>query len=1207
MSYEYYDDFAIYSDGEHPVSWLVEEHTAHSHRHGCVHNGAYALLLRDNKHMPCMPPLRDFILTFICHGDTGVTEAAVYVFFRYDPATLTGYFLKHLWNRKNAVTEFGLIQNNIPLLIDKYEKDLGFTADPAGADNRLRLEVKGNLIAFHHNDVNAGIFKDTARALNGAGKIAFDRPHARRPDRGTIWLKNVRVSSNDAIDRRAVWKPISILFPSDYNGMVSPYAFHLQASALPGCFELKARLTGGPAERRDKSFNDSEKARPRMNELMTGPYLRIESGSGRPIGKFYLHRGTVGLNANWDRQATALPPAQHECPVERTFMLPALPADANLIFGYDYYEAEERQILKGGPTEIIIDPKTGAVLHGGPSLENCNYHIDIRSGDQKLICALIPGDDLRCAEARAFAENNHYFYTSEPVVFQISAYYRKHRDNPGINKIKISARFLDVYARPVDDWRYLPIDAENNANADIMLRMGFKTYTTRLDWGNRPVGVYHAELRLQLADSTIASLVRAFEVMPVDPEAIPAPLASGLPELLCAEFFECQSPAAAFDPWVGRDVDEYHYVSHNVFDGAFARRNKTRRVLRLYRRRCMLWLFPWMPEGVNPELYKDLLAEADLIYSAGVMLRFDLWRRSTYACRKGGWSLSCDPRFFKCFLDFLRSPVFLKSNQSILSAEIVESRGSITEEEFSILINQHWKIWLEYFNRWYSDVYAPAEIKLMKNLAPKSQWGWFGPYPPYGSIYKSAYFARYMGRDLTLNWHKAWQGPLRFESYPYICDYPVQRDVFMLASMKMEAPEMRLYPEIYGLVACPTDGHVMKGSPPYGRIRTPGASLTQRFYEYAYAAVWHDGSAFRYWEDNGFQPTHWARDHFAALLAAWPTIREVRPLKPARTTAFVYSRAVCIRHPDFHERRNPTYNGRSAMPDDVFNTAEEVIALAYEQARLDGQSAGFVTELRHLSALNPEDVDTLVLPPLNGLPTESIGMIRRCHEKGMNLLAFEDVNGLEDVFGVLSTDSVAVNEIFMAPEYSSDKLWHELAEYQEHTAHALCRAHYQSNGCRIILNGRSSSGNTIPVLTLNQTQFGSTALFTIPPTVVRREDGAGVYTYGSASISHLINRTLALILRQLGSPIVETTSGKLIAFWDTQKALRIIVADAGAPESIAPVEAFVTIRIPGRAIEEIDSAHQFDLIKQDGAEAYLRLVLKRNECALITIHMHDNK
>ena len=50
--------------------------------------------------------------------------------------------------------------------------------------------------------------------------------------------------------------------------------------------------------------------------------------------------------------------------------------------------------------------------------------------------------------------------------------------------------------------------------------------------------------------------------------------------------------------------------------------------------------------------------------------------------------------------------------------------------------------------------------------------------------------------------------------------------------------------------------------------------------------------------------------------------------------------------------------------------------------------------------LSPEDIDILVLPPLCGVTQKQLDAIRELHARGVNLLAFETVDGLEDLIGV---------------------------------------------------------------------------------------------------------------------------------------------------------------------------------------------------------------
>ena len=69
MPFKFHDDFAGHADYEHPDGWLIERHSALSHGHAYVMNGAFALLLPGNKHIPQTPPLADFTLDIVCHGD----------------------------------------------------------------------------------------------------------------------------------------------------------------------------------------------------------------------------------------------------------------------------------------------------------------------------------------------------------------------------------------------------------------------------------------------------------------------------------------------------------------------------------------------------------------------------------------------------------------------------------------------------------------------------------------------------------------------------------------------------------------------------------------------------------------------------------------------------------------------------------------------------------------------------------------------------------------------------------------------------------------------------------------------------------------------------------------------------------------------------------------------------------------------------------
>lgn len=1193
--YEYRDAFAACREHEQPDGWEVDQRTAYAHRHGYVENGVYQILCRGNRHRPLTPPLKDFELTFQCRGDEGAPSVGLYVFLRYDPASGDAYYIKHRWGLTGAETHFGICGPQAGRLLSIQTVPDRKIVRPAHLWTELRIAVRGDTVTVCQDGLQVAVFKAPELRLARAGSVAFDRDQPNENGaRGPFLLRNVCLQAKRVPAPMPLWKSFCLEFPAEHNGIVSPIYYHLEATAYPGHCEITASLTGGPAQRHDPVLRLEGVNADRLwqNEHLTNPYLRLEQPDGTTIGTYYLFRGVVGLKKDWNRHATGLRPADIDYPVKRVIRLPALPAGVNVFVGYEHYEAEERLWMKGGPTEAWLDPVRGLILASGARLPTDKPALEIESAPDKVIARRIPADEPRRDQAMAFAHANHYFMERERVRFWI----------------RVRHRFEDAEAgRLTADWTLENVFRQPLAQPQACrLRRNLKTKTRQ--WpgvrtlssdtvcpGRLDVGVYHLAVRLFRDGHLVCEIRRAFEVLSLDP-AVPAPpQASGLPELCFQESSDFCSAADVFDPWIGRNVDEGHYVSHNGFMASFAHAHRTWDLVRLYRRKWWCW-----PRG---DVKPGIARHADLLYAPKLLKRFDLWLPHTY--RKLSTPPDA-PGAFEALLAFLEDPDSPARGDAGLDPEAIRREGSLSDDGFCILTEMYWKPWLEFFNSWYARVYMPYANALVRKLNPNCEWGWFGPYPPYGSVYKSAWFPSLMGRDLRSGWAKVLNGPMRFESYPIVCGYPIQRDVFQLAAMKMEAPAMRLYPEVYGLTGIPADLHVMLGSPPYARATPSPVCYRKRFFEYAYATVWFDGAGFRFWDDNGFQPKHWGRAEFSEFLSAWSVIRQVRPRRPLRTVGFVYSREICRRHPDTIERYAPRYYQDGKGPifwGDIFNTAEEGVAFAYEQMRLDGQPAGFLTAWEHLERLLARDCHTLVLPPLRELTPAACRLIRRLHARGINLLAMERVDGLESLFGVTPLPRPLVLRALRLDDAAARREpWAELRDVVETMPHDLCRAAYRCQGAQTIIEGldaRERSG--APALTLHRTRTGYTALFTIAPTLVRREAGDAVISYGKASLSHLINRAMALILREIGRPEVETTAGKLIAFRDTEGLARIVIEEDRHPAAGNDIQPEISIRLPRLKPSMIQCDRAFEIMSARQNFVRLRLCLRRDECAMISV------
>jgi hypothetical protein len=236
----------------------------------------------------------------------------------------------------------------------------------------------------------------------------------------------------------------------------------------------------------------------------------------------------------------------------------------------------------------------------------------------------------------------------------------------------------------------------------------------------------------------------------------------------------------------------------------------------------------------------------------------------------------------------------------------------------------------------------------------------------------------------------------------------------------------------------------------------------------------------------------------------------------------------------------------------------------------------------------------LVIPPLTKVCGNTLNNIRRLHEQGVSLLAFEEVAGLEDLFGVSAADPVQVRNI-KVNENLADNPLSKLAEIREYTEHRACVGKYKATTAEVLLDAE------IPVLFVSKTKWGKTALYNIPPTVVRRQDQFNRVANGRASISRLINESTKLVLRYLSNPVVETSEGKVIAFEDARGGRHIIIEEDAHPFPARAIAPILTLNIPNVKVENIRSASTFTVVSHDDNGVCLSVSLEPDEFAIISL------
>lgn len=1181
MKFEYHDTFASHADDEYPVGWQLERHSALSHRHAYVQNGAFALMLPGNRHLPVTPNLDDFTLEAVCRGGAHFREATgLVLFFRYAPRTQCGYYIHLQWGRAGVRAAFGICERGA--LRPLQERRVEQPAVPVETSCAIRLTVSGARFEAACGDTVFEPFEDPSRTFS-AGRVAVD--HSGAADHKVlgrhVFLESFHVAAARELNARTVWSPVRIELPSGLNGMQKPFVFELSAHDFGGCTLLAVRLSGGSIHQPPECPGGFYTC----NEELIRPYVRLETVSGAEFGRCCLVNGMVGLRVSEDLRNFRFYPADAECPLERTFYFDEFPPNARLFVGYAFYRHQLAPYQSGGPIEVWADPADGRLKYVGAPLQAGIRALEVHSPDDKAILRRLPADDPRRERALAFARANHFFVEGEPCAFRALLRFRDPTCLAA--EWRADARLENAFreALPAKP-RLEAVPAEDPLSDSLSRELGVVTLACAITVPEAlPVGVYHLVVSWNEGGKTVAETRRAFEVMPTDPRGLPAPLVSGLPELHSFPDEARGVTTNAFDPWAGETVDVCHYLTGVYYQADFARAQKVWKTLHAYGRQ-----FQFIQRNCgtrNSADYVDVIREADLVCAtpAGMSRRFDLWKRAIYR----GEVLETLRRFVDEHVP--------DADERRRLTEADPVKGVLTPAAFTRLVERYWKPWLDAMSRFANGIYREGGAAWVRSLNPRARWTLlYAVCPPYASNYKAGYFPLYTGFDVTLPPIRTW-GPLFLEDYPLLCRYAIWRGVFQLAALKLVAPDMTLFLEMYPGASVPVDGLLMSGNPPYSLCRAPPAYFRKRLLAFTAGAVWFGPNGFSYWKDNGFHARSWEREHYDVLLETWGQIRNLRPAKPVRSAAYAFSFEACRRHPDYLHQ-DPS----SAWGEDVYNTAEESTAYAYDQAQGNGTPIGFLLDLNAVGKLDPADTDTLVLPPLGGLEPGLLKAIRELHSRGVNLVGFEDITGLEDLFGVAPRDAAPVAGIRLNPERADESPWSELAGLEENCGHPLCRTCYRLNGARAVLDGFDCAGAPVgPVLTWHRTAWGETALWCVPPTVVNRADQRIYVQYGQACLSQLMNRAMALVLRRMARPLVETSVGKVLAFHSADGAVRVIVMEDAWPDTPRAIEPRVTLRLPGVRPEAITCDRPFAVLSAVPGAVSLRLHLDPHDSAVLCL------
>jgi hypothetical protein len=1141
-------DFSVGKGNEVPINWKVERCSQHSG--SVMGSSCFRLLSSGNRFFPLLPKMSSYIIDlefeYIFYGRN---SNLLRLFYRYDKESQSGEFIEIIIEDHD---HYRLLQGRLDGKKFSEREEVLRGELP---DSKVRLIVNTNLesTSIIVNGQSTNIF---ATDYDIPSTVALEHGGAGMQD---VCLQKFNIYTFDDIRESEIIPEVKIVFPSGMHGMDIPFTYGVSAIDRDGLTVIRVILSGSILEQERSGWFPYHE---RKIDWLTRPYIKI-------LGNRYnLSDTTLVLSAYQREYFYQVLYEKPDWPLKREFILEEqIPERFVMSLGYDNYISETSQHVAGGPGEVVVDMPSGKILHQGNAVGNGDnkFDIQIESSTDKEIISLIPIQDPRYEQAVNFARNNHYFMESEPCQFTVNIFSEE------ANGLRVKYQIENAFFEPI----FGPEQVIISNNKSDSICPGIVKQSFNVDAGPMETGVYHIRVKVLDGNKSISEDYRAFEVISRRENAPTPPLASGLPYMYNAPNEIMNLDNDYFDPWRGADgLNASHYISCSTFYPGVGREYKIWQTLKPYQRDWWLWVTTRTAEysGIVPN--ENLIPYSDYLCVGSESSNIFYYPNYPFVIN------SYKGEMLNYLISFTRK--LNLSKNSLLHPGNLRKEQKLSSEGMEELVKHYWGDWLDFYSKGAQEVLLDQQ-KLIKSINSSVKMSQYGPFAIYAGCYKMGWCLKYRGIDAGNKPEEVLDGFFQYEDYPVWCGYNIGRGPLTLASIKLVAPKLKMFPELYGRGAqgCP-DGAVFRAHPPFGLIpNIPTSMYRKRILEYAYGAVWHNEDGFDYWRDYGFHCRNWTQEQFETFINTWKTVRDHKPVRPLRSTAYIYSEECCRQH-------------KTLYPE-IINTAEEDVAFAWEMSRTNGNAGGFVALLSSLGSLSSDDTDCLVLPPLSGATKSELSEIRRLHSEGVALIGFEDVTGLEDIFGVkLLPEPVTVSTIHVNTRLKDNPL-SELGRLSETSSHPDCIAKYSDDGASVLLEGEA------PVLF----QYNNTTMFNVPPTLVNRSN-VHLTGYGSESISQLINNSMSLITKELGNPTISSDEGRVLAFEDSKENIVVLIFSDFWPAEGRSINPKVTFNIRGLTTDSITCDHGYSIINFTDNQATVKLSLDENEIVKLIIKTKNN-
>ncbi len=1155
MAFHFLEDFSQYNEKNHPYKINVEKVSIYSHNHGGIlEDGFYHILMDGNYHDLATPLLRDFELkldfelTYL-KAEFGV---GVVVVFRRDVPSKKGHELQFVWDQKHI----------LHFILDG--KDIFTRQDEALPDFKkvengtLVLKVEGNKgnVKIFNEDVSFDIPEDAS--MPEKGKIGFNMTFA--PSEILI-LKHIELTSPDEAEKKEFARHKFRIgcvqgfdTPIDYEVVLSRYStgeVHCQGVLSGTVMDRGERIETGGGEWG------------RISEKLTSPYIRIEE-NGKVYENIYFYNGTKLL---YDRKMNVLYSGK-EIPWPFTFdiVFPDFPQDYILAAGYEYAINTPFRFVENGPYEQIRD-KEGNLIFEGNSLYKNSAALTFRSPEDKKIVSMIPSDIPRRDKALKFAKEQHYFYDDEKVVFYIEEYFRKKELSS--DELSIQCSFTSCYDEALDDGSFTIEKVESKDLAGDIGKVIFKVTLNKTP----SVGVWHMYTSLMAGSMLLCKEKTIFDVLNTDPNGLGPIEASRLPKIFSMPNETKYIETSAFDPW-----SEYGGCAHYYYGGtwlpAVGAAYEVQDLVKIYQRKWFVWSFSRNCNDfdMHSAFNQNLIRKAD--FFGGVP--HDVSYASRYDFGSNGF---CKKELLQIIRDFVAEK---KPALKIVTLELIDkylAEGTaLANEEIKDITETCWDELIDYAHP-IIEKSTQDFVDYLYSLKPDAARASYGPCPIYAQKYKTAYMLRHVSAPIEKDPRIRKNGSFWFmEDYHFSCDYPLCRPALYVSSYDYYYSYSRyMYPEIYytGWGRC-HDGAVYQAHP---IPTTELAPEHQRriVYEFTYGTPQYKNGFYKYWTDYGFHCRNAEKRSLEEFIYAWGKMIRNEPKKAPRSPFMLLDLEQIRRRKDYYEEECSFHVegiGFSFDSADVCNTAEEALAYTFERNSNDGRITPVITDFTQLDSITKDMAEYLILPPIvEGTPKSIIDSIRKAAERGINLLCFEEVCGLEDLFGV-EKDPAGFR-----------KLGHLDGE---DFSHKLCGTKYIGKDAACILYGAEAAGKEMDreVIFAKENANGTRCVFiNVPPTVVRRATFRSNYNHGQDALSTNMRAKMKEIFAYLApEPAFKASRGCLLSSYNEKGELVVVLSDDSPiyhDDAVYPAKVKVTINLAGIGEKEITSdAEEFSILSR---------------------------